>query len=67
MREVIRLLDVAFSCLKSADEDERFEWEIDYHYNQARQYLVELAKVNKALGYPAKNKYFKRKDYGARK
>lgn len=60
MRELIRLLDMAYSCLKSEDETDNFEWEIDYHYNQARLYLVELAKVNRALGYPAKNKYFKR-------
>ena len=67
MREIISLLDRAYCCLKSEDEDDQFQWEIDYHYNQARQYLVELAKVNKALGYPAKNKYFKRNTNGTRK
>ena len=67
MRELIRLLDMAYSCLKSEDEEDQYQWELDYHYNQARLYLVELAKVNKVLGYPAKNKYFKREKYGRRK
>lgn len=61
MREIIRLLDRAYSCLKSADSNNNFTWDIDYHYNQAREYLMELAKVNKMLGYPAKDKYFKNK------